>query len=74
VSRRHWERVLGVLVAAALIVSATAPATAAGRQGKLTASDAAAGDRFGLSVAVSGRTLVVGAPQSDGVGDNSGSA
>ncbi len=30
-------------------------------QAKLTASDGAAGDRFGVSVAVSGDTVVVGA-------------
>ena len=36
---------------------------------KLTASDGAAGDRFGISVAVSGDTVVVGAPGDD-VGAN----
>ena len=30
---------------------------------KLTASDGAAGDDFGISVAISGRTVVVGSPQ-----------
>jgi len=41
------------------------PAAAAGsafQQGKLTASDGAAEDDFGLSVAISGSTAVVGAP------------
>ena len=41
---------------------------------KLTASDAAAGDRFGFSVAVSGTTAVVGAFGNDDAGNNSGSA
>jgi len=37
---------------------------------KLTASDGAAGDQFGFSVAVSGATIVVGAPI-DNVGQGS---
>ena len=41
---------------------------------KLTASDAAAGDFFGIAVAVSGDTAVVGAYRSDGAGTNSGAA
>ena len=43
---------------------------------KLTASDAAANDEFGISVAVDGDTVVVGAHQDDDAtnGDNSGSA
>jgi FG-GAP repeat len=44
------------------------------QQQKLTASDGAAGDRFGGSVAVSGDTVVVGAFRDDDAGDNSGSA
>jgi hypothetical protein len=40
---------------------------------KLTASDAAAGDRFGWSVAVSGNAVVVGAPSDDDSGNSSGS-
>jgi FG-GAP repeat protein len=43
-------------------------------QDKLTASDAAAGDQFGISVAVSGDTAVVGAFGNDDAGDASGSA
>jgi hypothetical protein len=39
---------------------------------KLTASDAAAGDRFGYAVAVSGASVVVGVPTADGVESNSG--
>ncbi len=34
-------------------------------QAKLTASDAAVNDRFGVSVAISGDTIVVGAPEDD---------
>jgi FG-GAP repeat protein len=40
---------------------------------KLTASDAAAGDNFGNSVAISGTTAIVGAYFDDGVGFDSGS-
>lgn len=44
-------------------------------QVKLTATDAAAGDRFGSSVALAGDTLVIGATHDDGSGSvfNSGS-
>ena len=41
---------------------------------KLTASDAALGDRFGFSVAVSGSTAVIGASLDDDGGSGSGSA
>jgi hypothetical protein len=41
---------------------------------KLNAGDAAAGDSFGISVAISGDTAVVGAKGNDDAGDNSGSA
>ena len=41
---------------------------------KLTASDAAAGDKFGRSVAISGDTIVVGAEYADGAHLDSGSA
>jgi hypothetical protein len=44
------------------------------QQAKLTASDPAAGDNFGNSVAISGDTIVAGAEQDDGSGSNSGSA
>jgi hypothetical protein len=43
-------------------------------QAKLTASDAAAGDNFGFSVAISGDTALVGADGDDDAGDRSGSA
>jgi len=41
---------------------------------KLTASDAAAGDNFGDSVAISGDTAIVGSPYDDNAESNSGSA
>ena len=41
---------------------------------KLTASDGAAGDRFGFTAAASGRTIVVGAPGNDDNGPFSGAA
>ena len=41
---------------------------------KLTADDAATGDFFGLSVAISGATALVGAINDDDAGHNSGSA
>jgi hypothetical protein len=44
------------------------------QQQKLTVSDAAADDNFGLAVSVSGDTAVVGAPFHDGRGSDSGSA
>ncbi|MEN8131781.1 MAG: FG-GAP repeat protein [Pseudomonadota bacterium] len=43
-------------------------------QAKLIADDAATSDYFGFSVAASGNTAVVGAPQEDQMGFNSGSA
>jgi hypothetical protein len=39
---------------------------------KLTASDAENGDRFGISVAISGDYVVVGAYYEDGVGTDRG--
>lgn len=44
------------------------------QRAKLVASDAAANDAFGASVALFGETAVVGAPYDDESGDNSGSA
>ncbi|HEX8119317.1 MAG TPA: Calx-beta domain-containing protein [Pyrinomonadaceae bacterium] len=62
-----------VLFAAAFMLSAGRAGEAAGtfvQQGKLEASDGAAQDNLGFSVAVSGDTAVVGAP-ADAVGSNS---
>jgi hypothetical protein len=44
------------------------------RQPDVTAADGAANDHFGASLALSGTTLVVGAPGDDDAGDASGSA
>ena len=44
------------------------------QQAKLTASDAAADDRFGISVSVNGDTAVIGAYGDDDAGSQSGSA
>jgi len=41
---------------------------------KLTASDAAVNDAFGQAVAISGNRALIGAPNNDDVGSNSGSA
>jgi hypothetical protein len=43
-------------------------------EAKLTASDAAANDYFGLSVSISSETVVVGAYENDDAGNGSGSA
>jgi hypothetical protein len=48
--------------------------TAWSQQQKLMAPDGAVSDNFGASVAISGATLVAGAPQDDDLGENSGSA
>jgi len=44
------------------------------QQAKLTASDGAAGDFFGLSVSISGDLVVIGAEEDDNIGSSSGSA
>src|SRR4030095_7444841 len=45
------------------------------QQQSLLASDAAGGDQFGYSVAISGETVVVGAPGDEGpAGDDQGAA
>jgi len=44
------------------------------QQAKLTADDAAAGDRFGFSVSIDGDTALIGASESDDAGFKSGSA
>ena len=48
--------------------------TATGTQTKITASDGAANDNFGLSVALDGTTALIGAGGDDDKGSNSGSA
>ena len=44
------------------------------QQAKLRAEDAAAGDHFGIAVAISGDTVVIGAYEDDDAGNRSGSA
>ena len=44
------------------------------QQAKLTASDAAGDDKFGSSVSISGDYAIIGAPQDDDDGSNSGAA
>ncbi|HEX9696866.1 MAG TPA: FG-GAP repeat protein [Actinomycetota bacterium] len=56
------------------LVAAAAPVGAVTEEAKLTAIDAAAGDRFGRSVSVSGDTAVVGSYFDDDAGSESGSA
>ena len=43
-------------------------------EAKLTASDGALGDLFGIAIAVHGNTILVGAPDSDRMGQSSGAA
>jgi FG-GAP repeat/Concanavalin A-like lectin/glucanases superfamily len=62
----------GSLSGSALVYTAVAGVWT--QQAKLTASDAAAGDLFGTSVAIEGDTIVVGAYGNDDGGANSGSA
>ena len=42
-------------------------------EAKLTAGDAAAGDKFGQPIAISGRTAIIGTPLDDDAGNSSGS-
>ena len=72
---RSRRVVLGAL-APLFLVAAVAPLVARAQpvQLKLTASDANARDRFGVSAAVSGDVAVVGAAYDDGRGVDSGSA
>lgn len=44
------------------------------QEAKLTASDEAAGDVFGISVSISGDTILVGADLNDEIADNAGAA
>jgi esterase/lipase superfamily enzyme len=70
------KKVLIMLLWGGLVVGLSLPALA-GRfveLHKLTASDAAAGDWFGISVAISGSTAIVGAVYDDDAGSWSGSA
>lgn len=66
--------VLGLLVLAALVLPGTTEASSFNQIKKLLASDAAAGDQFGSSVALSGDTIVVGATFENAGGDRAGAA
>ncbi|MDX6537018.1 MAG: hypothetical protein QOD37_1359, partial [Gaiellales bacterium] len=68
------------IAAVALLAGAAAPAAGAAptgiyaQQAELAAADGATNDSFGSSVAVSGDTLVVGAPVKHGADDSAGAA
>jgi len=70
------KKVLIMLLGGGLVVGLSLPALAVSsvELDKLTASDAAAGDWFGCSVAISGTTALVGAWSNDDAGPDSGSA
>src|SRR3990172_1568973 len=75
----RWSRtvvgvVTGLMVAGMLVVWGGVAAASFDVETKLTAADAAAGDLFGWSVAVSGVTAVVGVPYDDDAGTGAGSA
>lgn len=71
-------RGLGVLIVLGMLAgvfSSTIPVRAEPMQTKLSAEDPAAIDWFGYAVSISGNTVVVGAPNDDGVaGSDQGSA
>ncbi len=62
------------IVAGILTTAGTGRVLAQTEVAKLTASDAAAGDQFGISVSVSGDLAVIGAHGDDDAGTISGSA
>ncbi len=68
----HEDDELGVSSGAAFIFRRAGDAWL--QEAKLVPADGAAGDRFGLSVAVSNDVAVVGAPYDDDLGISSGSA
>ncbi len=70
-----WDMIIGWLAGAAYVFQRDQGGTDNwGEVKKLTASDAEAYDWFGMSVAVSGDTAVVGAPWEDAGGENAGAA
>lgn len=68
----RWDDTQGADAGAAYIFEHTAGSWT--QVTKLYASDANAVDQFGSSVAISGNTVVVGTPTSDGVAPNEGAA
>ena len=71
-ARRDDDDVMGIDAGSAYIFTRTGTKWA--QQAKLTASDGAADDRFGRSVALAGHTAVIGAMFQDDRGAKSGSA
>ena len=71
-ARQHNDPITGAGSGAAYVF--TRQSGVWGEKAKLTPSDAAARDNFGVSVAVEGDTVVVGSWQDDDNGRNSGSA
>ena len=71
-ARQHNDPEIGAGSGAAYVF--TRESEVWGEKAKLTPSDAAAKDNFGVSVAVDGDTVVVGSWQDDDNGRNSGSA
>ena len=71
-ARRDDDDVMGVDAGSAYIF--TRNRTVWSQQAKLTATDGAANDRFGRSVALSGDVAVIGAMFQDDMGDKSGAA
>ncbi|MBN1346965.1 MAG: FG-GAP repeat protein, partial [Phycisphaerae bacterium] len=63
-----------VLVGVMIVAGAASSAQSASQLAKLTASDGADGDIFGVSVSISGDTVVIGAPRNADAGSYSGSA
>jgi hypothetical protein len=68
----HWDGDAGMGSGSAYIFKHDG--TAWTQEAKITASDGAADDCFGVSVAISGDHVVVGAQRDDDAGSNSGSA
>ena len=69
---RHLMPLLAV--AASVLITAPAYADLGDQLFKLLADDGAEGDNFGISVAISGATAIVGSPNDDDNGAGSGSA
>ncbi|KAH8075464.1 hypothetical protein JL721_1471 [Aureococcus anophagefferens] len=70
----YWNADAGYDSGSAYVFRTTNDGASWTQVAKLVASDAAAGDDFGESVAVSGDLVVVGAHKNDDAGDRSGSA
>ena len=71
-SNEKWFGIMVVLVVCLVVVGAARADWP--EQDKLTASDGAATDQFGLFVSISGDYAIVGSPRDDDKGTDSGSA